>query len=209
MTMIAAEIDQDDGPAPTSTPTITETTTDDLYVVAEYEGMPEQFVEPTLDLLRRAYLPYRTLTAYEHTYSLEEWRGIVTSPTFYAVVAWHGAKAVGIATLETDLRRASLLHHEFFQERFPGKKVFYCTDLAVDGDYRHQGVVQEMCLTGARWAARHGGTVMFYAAQFNVDAGFADLVTAVFEPYLASPVTPVDALQFFAFDLEVPDQDAD
>ena len=178
----------------------------DLFVVDEYLGIPEQFVQSTHDLLVRAYLPYRTETAYEHTYSLEDWHSIVTSPTFYAVVAWHGAKAVGIATLETDLRRASLLHHEYFQSHFPGQKVFYCTDLAVDPAYRHQGVVQDMCATGARWAGRQGGKVMFYAAQFNVDAGFADLVSAVFRDYLASPVAPIDAVQFFAFDLKDPEQ---
>jgi ribosomal protein S18 acetylase RimI-like enzyme len=177
----------------------------DLFVVDEYLGIPDEFVESTHDLLRRAYLPYRTETAYEHTYELEEWRAMVTSPTFYAVVAWHGAKAVGIATLETDLRRASMLHNDYFRHRFPGQRVFYCTDLAVDPDYRHQGVVQDMCETGARWAGRHGGKVMFYAAQFNVDAGFADLVSAVFRDYLASPVEPIDAVQFFAFDLKNPD----
>ena len=190
-----------DTDAPTAGDPVVTPEATDLRVIDEYLGLPDSLIEPVYRLVERCFEPQKTRSAFQHTYTLDQWTEMVNHPSFYAAVAWHAGAAVGFTGFETDPARAKLLHPEYFTSRFPGQRIYYCTDLAIHPDHRHLGVIEDICRAGADFARRGRARVVFYASESTIRSGLIDLLANVMGDDLATPITALDTVQFFTFEV--------
>lgn len=172
-----------------------------LRVVTEHFGLADELAADLYTVMRRAYAPLATETAFQHSYSYEDWLSLMADERVYVAVAWVDGVPVGFNSFTTAHELVSLLHPKFFEARFGGRPVVYSIDIVIDPEFRGAVVARDLMLTSTEYVRSQGGTVVFYTAQCNVERRFVDLLSRTLRDDLAGPITPIDAVTFYSFDL--------
>lgn len=153
-------------------------------------------------LYDRSYARLAVDAAARQVLSQEEFVEEMLDPRVRKYLAWDGDRAIGLATLTTDLDTVPWISPDYFRahygEQLAREAVYYFGFCVVDPAHQGARVLGAMIEPMGREIRDRGGVVAWDVCRINDERGFAHDYARFLESLGAAPVTALDQQTWYA-----------
>lgn len=115
--------------------------------------------------------PLAILAANKHIYEPEVWDDEMQDQRILKFVAWDQERAVGLATVATDLDAVPWVSPDYYRWRYPGQKIWYCGFAIVHPDYQGRSLFSALMRTSLAEMMRNDAIGAFDCAKVTEEQG--------------------------------------